>query len=410
MSTYSKHHSHPLNNSACGVSTSWEQDNFLVVTVPYTDCFFVKKNENFVMTLGIEGKDAAGTVLLFVEELKCPTSLPVTAQCTPDGHFSIAVSRNVTLPSLILDSVHLFGHGSGCFPVAKNNVFVLYKFPLSACGTTLQTQKELFLHIKQGTEEQVIYANELVAHRDVKNWNTGFMTHGSIFRLYISCSYSTGDFLPLTVNVFTLPPPPPVTQYGPLNLELRIANDKHYSEYYNNRDYPVVKLLRDPVFLEVRILQRTDPNLALVLHECWATPSTNPLQQPQWPILVNRCPYGGDNYQTQFILVGETSGLLFPSHYQRFVVSTFTFVDSTPQQALTGPVYFHCSASACVPSVVESCMAHCPGIRGRKTAENQDFQDTLRSLVTAEGPVDFKLSKAQEANQKGEEIAQDDSN
>ncbi|KAL8190876.1 UNVERIFIED_CONTAM: Zona pellucida sperm-binding protein 4 [Gekko kuhli] len=159
-----------------------------------------------------------------------------------------------------------------------------------------------------------------------------------LFRLYISCSYSTGDFLPLTVNVFTLPPPPPVTQYGPLNLELRIANDQHYSEYYTNRDYPVVKLLSDPVFLEVRILQRTDSNLVLILHECWATPSTNPLQQPQWPILVNRCPYGGDNYQTHFILVEEASGLQFPSHYQRFVVSTFTFVDSTSQQALTGPV------------------------------------------------------------------------
>lgn len=39
--------------------------------------------------------------------------------------------------------------------------------------------------------------------------------------------------------------------------------------------------------------------------------------------------------------------------------------------------------------------------------ENQDFQDTLRSLVTAEGPVDFRLNKAQKAdNQKGEEVTQ----
>ncbi|XP_077200347.1 zona pellucida sperm-binding protein 4-like [Paroedura picta] len=433
--------SYPLNNAVCGISTSWNQDNFMVVTVPFANCFFIKKNENFVMTVRIEGKDAAGADLLYDKELKCPTGLPdapsssecaevkepdrlpcatqlvtqeeceekgccyapgdtrvscyygntVTAQCTPDGHFSIAVSRDVTLPSLILDSVHLVGRGSGCFPVAKNNVFVLYKFPLSACGTTFQ-----------GAEDQGIYANELMAHRDVRNWNTGSVKHDSIFRLYISCSYSTGNFLPLTVNVFTLPPPPPVTQYGPLNLELRIASDKHYSEYYTNRDYPVIKLLRDPVFLEVRILQRTDSNLVLVLHDCWATPSTNPLQQHQWPILLNRCPYGGDNYQTHFILVEEASGLQFPSHYQRFVVSTFTFVDSTSQPTLTGPVYFHCSASACIPSVVESCMAHCPGIRAKRRMETHDFQGTLRSLVTAEGPVDFKFSNALEANdQKG---------
>lgn len=67
-----------------------------------------------------------------------------------------------------------------------------------------------------------------------------------------------------------------------------LFSDQHYSEYYSHGDYPVVKVLRDPVFLEVRILRRTDPKLVLVLHECWATPSTNPLQQPQWPILVNR--------------------------------------------------------------------------------------------------------------------------
>lgn len=68
----------------------------------------------------------------------------VTAHCTPDGHFSIAISRDVTLPSLNLDSVHLVsGRGSGCSPVAKTNAFVLYKFPLSACGTTFQVRRTL---------------------------------------------------------------------------------------------------------------------------------------------------------------------------------------------------------------------------------------------------------------------------
>ncbi|XP_060129981.1 zona pellucida sperm-binding protein 4-like [Zootoca vivipara] len=313
----------------------------------------------------------------------------VTTHCTPDGYFSIAVSRDVTLPSLILDSVHLVsGYGSGCVPVTKNGAFVLYKFPLSSCGTT-------FL----GAGDQGIYANELVAHHDVKNWNTGSLMQDSTFRLHVSCRYSTGSFLPLMVQVFTLPPPLSVTQFGPLSLELRIATDQQYSKYYANGDYPVVKLLRDSVFLEVRILQRTDPDLVLVLHECWATPSTNPLQRPQWPILMNRCPYEGDNYQTRFILVGEISGLPFPSHYQRFVISTFS---TASRQALTGPVYFHCSAAACVPSTVESCMAHCPRIRARRSLENQALQDTPRSLVMAEGPVDFQMEKEQDnVKQKG---------
>lgn len=37
--------------------------------------------------------------------------------------------------------------------------------------------------------------------------------------------------------------------------------------------------------MEVRLLRRTDPRLVLVLHRCWATPSANPFQLPQWPIL-----------------------------------------------------------------------------------------------------------------------------
>lgn len=63
--------------------------------------------------------------------------------------------------------------------------------------------------------------------------------------------------------------------------------DGSYTSYYTDSDYPVVKTLRDPVYAEVKILQRTDPDLVLVLHHCWATPSINPQQRLQWPVLVD---------------------------------------------------------------------------------------------------------------------------
>lgn len=72
-----------------------------------------------------------------------------------------------------------------------------------------------------------------------------------------------------------------------LKLLVSSLPDKSYSSYYTDSDYPVVKALRDPVYVEVRILQRTDPELVLVLHHCWATPSINPHQQMQWPVLVD---------------------------------------------------------------------------------------------------------------------------
>lgn len=66
---------------------------------------------------------------------------PVTAHCTPDGQFSVAVSRDVTLPPVALDSVQLAsGHSTDCVPVLTNNAFVVYQFPLSACGTTFQVR------------------------------------------------------------------------------------------------------------------------------------------------------------------------------------------------------------------------------------------------------------------------------
>ncbi|XP_009067717.1 PREDICTED: zona pellucida sperm-binding protein 4-like [Acanthisitta chloris] len=420
------------NDSDCGLLVSGMPDGSRKVWVSYTGCYVFEWDGNYLMLVGLEEMDAAGQKALHEETLlRCPVDLPaldapssgvcsavlhqdrlscaslptsqgdcevrgccydprervkpcyfgntVTAHCTPDGQFSIAVSRDVTLPPIVLDSVKLAsGHSTGCAPVMKNNAFVVYQFPLSACGTTFQV-----------TGEQAIYENELVASRGVKNGSLGSVTRDSTFRLHVRCSYSiTGSSIPLSVQVFTLPPLPPVFQPGLLSLELRVASDGSYTSYYTDSDYPVVKTLRDPVYAEVKILQRTDPDLTLVLHHCWATPSINPKEQLQWPVLVDGCPYAGDNYQTQLMPLSLASGLRFPSHHQRFALYTFTFVDSTSQEKLSGLVYLHCSASVCHRSVQESCTTTCPArARGKRSAEHP-FQEGA-SHVSSKGPVIF---------------------
>uniref|UniRef100_A0A452J6A5 Zona pellucida sperm-binding protein 4 n=1 Tax=Gopherus agassizii TaxID=38772 RepID=A0A452J6A5_9SAUR len=373
------------NDSSCGVWVSWAADGSRTVGASYASCFVSEWDGGYLMVVGIEGM-ATGEEKV----LRCSRNLPaldapslsvcaaiqnqdrqpcasppikteeqgccynpsdrvkpcyygntMTAQCTPDSQFSLAVSWAVTL-----------GCGAGCVPVGQNNAFVLFWFPLSACGTTFQM-----------AGDQGVYENELMASRDVRTWSLGSITWDSTFRLHIRCSYSiSGNFLPLSVQVFTLPPLSAVSQPGPLVLELRIATEQSYGSYYTDRDYPVVKVLWDPIYVEVRILQRTDPDLVLVLHHCWATSSTNPQQQPQWPILVDGCPYTGDNYRTQLVPMGAASGLPFPFHHQRFIISTFTFVASASQRALTGPVYLHCSASVCRPSRLEPCTLSCSAV------------------------------------------------
>ncbi|NXI46576.1 ZP4 protein, partial [Galbula dea] len=420
------------NDSDCGLSVSENLDGSRKVLVSYTGCYVFEWDGSYLMLVGLEGTDAAGQKTLHEEKLlRCPVDLPaldapsssvcsavfsqdrlpcaslpvsqgdcevqgccydprdrvtpcyfgntVTAHCTPDGQFSIAVSRDVTLPPVVLDSVQLAsGRSAGCVPVVKNNAFVVYQFPLSACGTTFQV-----------TGDQVTYENELIASRDVKTGNLGFVTRDSTFRLHVRCSYSiTGNFIPLSVRVFTLPPLPAVSHPGPLSLELRVASDESYASYYTDSDYPVVKTLRDPLYAEVKILQRTDPDLVLVLHNCWATPSINSQQQLQWPVLVDGCPYTGDNYQTRLVPLSLASGLLFPSHHQRFTLYTFTFVNTPSQDMLSGLVYLHCSASVCHRSVQESCTNTCPArARSRRSAEHS-LQDGA-SHVSSKGPVIF---------------------
>lgn len=41
------------------------------------------------------------------------------------------------------------------------------------------------------------------------------------------------------------------------------------------------------MYVEVHILERSDPNIILNLEHCWATAGPNPDSQPQWDLLVD---------------------------------------------------------------------------------------------------------------------------
>ncbi|XP_005881409.1 PREDICTED: zona pellucida sperm-binding protein 4 [Myotis brandtii] len=237
----------------------------------------------------------------------------------------------------------------------------------------------------QVTGDQAVYENELVAAQDVRTWSRGSITRDSTFRLRVSCTYPvSSSALPVNVQVSLLPPPLPETQPGALTLELQLAKDGNYSAYYRAGDYPVVKLLRDPIYVEVALRHRTDPDLGLLLHQCWATPGPDPGLQPQWALLVNGCPYAGDNYRTQLIPVPETESLRFPSHAQRFSIFTFSFVDAGAGRVLGGPVFLHCSVSVCQPAGSPSCVA-CPVTRRRRSSDAHDPNST--AFISSQGPM-----------------------
>ncbi|CAH2219561.1 Hypothetical predicted protein [Pelobates cultripes] len=418
-----------VGDPSCGIWVTPGSDGFLFIDVDYDGCFIKKMDNYYTMTILMQHNITGKWEVYQKEDLRCPvfqamdapalnkcsgvlrgnriacagplTSQDVclqngccydqsdsinpcyygdevTAQCSIDGQMSIAISKDVTLPPLRLDSVHLLsGGGDGCSPVTQNEAFIVFKFPLSACGT-----------IRKINNGIVVYENDLIADQDVRTWSGALITRDSTFRLRIRCSFTASASEPLYVEVYTLPPPSPVSSTGPLTLQMRIAKDDRtnnlqFGQYYGTGDYPVVKYLRDPVFVEVRILNRNDPSLVLILEQCWATPSESPLQQPQWPILVTRCPFDGDNYKTQLLSTERNSAVDFPYYYKRFILSTFTFVGGTSNQAFDGLVYLHCSASACFPSSSDSCTATC---NSRKRAVD-DLDESTLTLVSSEGPI-----------------------
>ncbi|XP_042603016.1 zona pellucida sperm-binding protein 4-like isoform X2 [Cyprinus carpio] len=298
---------------------------------------------------GISGAECEAINCCFNRQ--CYYGRAVTVQCIRDGQFVVVVARDVTLPRLSLDSVRLLGgNDPPCAPVESTPSFAIYQFPVTACGTSVMEDSGY-----------VVYENRMTSSYEVGIGPYGSITRDSRFEFLFQCRYSGTSVEALVVEVNSIPPPPPVAAPGPLRVELRLANgqcvtkgcaegDEAYTSYYSDTDYLVTKVLREPVYVEVRIIERTDPNIVLMLGHCWATSTPSPLGLPQWDLLINGCPYQDDRYLTTLVPVTGLSGLQFPTHYKRFVVKMFTFVDPASLAALQETVFIHCSTEVCHPS------------------------------------------------------------
>ncbi|XP_059417815.1 zona pellucida sperm-binding protein 4-like isoform X4 [Carassius carassius] len=299
---------------------------------------------------GISGAECEAINCCFKAQ-QCFYGRAVTVQCIRDGQFVVVVSRDVTLPRLSLDSVHLLGgNDPPCAPVGSTPSFAIYQFPVTACGTSVMEDGGY-----------VVYENRMTSSYEVGIGPYGSITRDSHFEFLFQCRYSETSVEALVVEVNSVLPPLPVAAPGPLWVELRLANgqcvtkgcaegDEAYTSYYSDADYPITKVLREPVYVEVHIMERTDPNIVLMLGRCWTTSTPSPLSLPQWDLLIDGCPYQDDRYLTTLVPVTGSSGLQFPTHYKRFVVKMFTFVDPASLAALQETIFIHCSTEVCHPS------------------------------------------------------------
>nr|BCD71178.1 egg envelope protein [Pantodon buchholzi] len=316
-------------------------------------------------------------------ESRCFYGKTVTVQCTRDGQFVVVVSRHTTLPHLDVGSVFLrHGKEGHCRPAAVTRTYAVFNFPVTACGTTVKEERG-----------HVVYENMLSSTYEVGIGPRGSITRDTVFQLLFQCRYWGADVLAMVARVNTVPPPLPAAAPGPLRVELRLGSGRcdtercnevaaAYTSYYSESDYPVTKVLRQPVFVEVRILGRTDPNIVLLLDKCWATATPNPFTVPQWQLLVHGCPYRDDKYLTTLVPVDASSGLPFPTHYKRFIVRMFTFVDPASKRHLMSNVFIHCSTAVCHPSATDSCAQRCYRTR-RDVASVQEESSSETAIVTS---------------------------
>uniref|UniRef100_A0A3B4EVJ6 Zona pellucida sperm-binding protein 4 n=1 Tax=Pundamilia nyererei TaxID=303518 RepID=A0A3B4EVJ6_9CICH len=328
-------------------------------------------------TTGISGAQCESIKCCF-DGNQCYFGKAVTVQCTRDAQFVVVVAKDVTLPHLDLQTISLATGGPGCSYVDSNSAFAIYQFPVTTCGTTFMEEPGV-----------IIYENRMTSSYQVGVGPRGSITRDSHFHFIFQCRYIGTDVETVIVEILPLQNPPlPVSAMGPINVILRLANgrcltkgcnelDVAYTSFYTEADYPVTKVLRDPVYVEVQLLKKTDPMLVLTLGRCWVTTSPFPHSFPQWDILIDGCPYRDDNYLSSLVPVSANSGLDFPSHYRRFVFKMFTFVGSS--------LYIHCSTAVCVSGQFVSCEPACH--RTRRDVEAEDQNTNEPKTVVSSGPL-----------------------
>ncbi|XP_067274804.1 zona pellucida protein AX 1 [Pseudorasbora parva] len=308
-----------------------------------------------------------------LSEFSLACNFPMTmTECFSNGSMSALAVKVESVPQLVPRELTL--RDKSCRPKFSNDRFAYFSFDANSCGTTRTFYDGVMMY-----QNEIGLGNALPVYQKGKDSRTP----DPEYRVTMSCFYKLNDTQ--TIAFFTKPrenEPLPETGFGELHVVMKLALDGSYTKFYSEEDYPVLQYLRSPLFFEVVLLKSTDPQIELVLENCWATLKEDRNSTPRWDLIVDGCVNLADQYETIFHPL--TPGVVpYPSHVKHFEIKMFTFVqnDVTPQSQ----IYVHCDAVLCdVDQNDGICKRQCPSPIPLKTGKKvrRDYNNVQKSQLS----------------------------
>ncbi|MGH0128990.1 UNVERIFIED_CONTAM: hypothetical protein FKN15_037091 [Acipenser sinensis] len=309
-------------------------------------------------------KDIETMVVVTTFSLSCsfPTKM---IECFSNGTMAALAVKVESVPSLLPNLLTL--RDPRCRPLYFDAFNAVFYFSVNSCGTTRRFDNNF-----------MIYENEVL-----------FSIPGNSYKFAIACHFQINDTKVVQFtyqdNIQHVIQP----GFGDLEVIMRLSLDSSYSVFYESQDYPVVEYLRTPLYFEVELMYSQDPQVDLVLENCWATYSADRNSLPQWDVIVESCEYTADTYKTLFHPVSSNGRVKFPSHFKRFEVKMFSFAED--QDALKGEIYFHCGVVMCDANQISDslCNKQCVSAK-RRIGRSAEWRDAEKAKTfVSSGPVDL---------------------
>ncbi|KAF7230711.1 uncharacterized protein zpax1 [Nothobranchius furzeri] len=301
-----------------------------------------------------------------------------TTRCHSNGTISALAVKVESVPNLNPNWLTL--RDQSCKPVSSNKRFADFTFAADSCGTTrtffgnyMLYENEIGLY--HGGEKRVAHASPVEPD----------------YRQTISCYYLVNDTKTLSFDAKPRKYEPKAEiGSGHMIVQMRLASDSSYNHFYEAEDYPVHQYLRQPLYFEVELMQSADSHLELILETCWANLEEDRTSLPSWDIIVNGCENADDGYTTIFHPVAMDTGIAVPSHFKRFSMKMFTFIED--KKVLQHEIYVHCNVVICdnTNPTEGICQGQCanptavkPTDKGMKRAQRST---TTQELIST-GPI-----------------------